>query len=149
MSQEALRKIEWHVDDPDEWADVAIFIDGVSLIDLVKQYEESRDYYPAGSYGWSPVRWAPPHSRHFLGESDWTTNGGRALLLVCGCQCLGCWDFNGRIIMTADHAEWTDFEQVHRKPGSPGGHWDYSGFGPFRFDRQQYEAALAAVRPAT
>jgi hypothetical protein len=147
MSQQALRQIEWRVDDPvDEWADVAIYIDGVSLIDLVKQYEEARDYIPAGGYGWSPVRWAPPESRHFFGDS---TCGGKSLLLVCGCQCLGCWDFNGRIVMTPEYAEWTDFEQVHRTRGSPGGYWDYNGFGPFRFDRRQYEAALAAARPAT
>ena len=150
MSQEALRQIEWRVDDPaDEWADVAIYIDGQSLIELVKQYEESRDYHPAGGYGWSPLRWAPLHAGHFSGVPSWPTNGGKALLLVCGCQNLGCWDFNGRIVIRPEHVEWTEFEQVHRMPGSPGGHWDYGNFGPFRFDRRQYEAALAAAWPAT
>jgi hypothetical protein len=150
MSQEVLRQIEWRVDDPaDEWANVAIYIDGISLIDLVKQYEESRAYFPAGGYGWSPVRWTAPLARHSLGEPHWPTSGGMALLLVCGCQNLGCWDFNGRIVVTPEYVERSDFEQVHRRPDSPGGYWDYSAFGPFRFDRHQYESALAATRPAT
>ena len=47
MSQGALRHIEWRVDDPaNEWADVAIYVDGVSFVDLVKQYEETRALLP-------------------------------------------------------------------------------------------------------
>ena len=150
MSREALRQIEWRVDDPaDEWSDVAIHIDGVSLIELVKQYEESRGYHPAGAYGWSPQRWAPLHLRQLSGAPHGPTAGGKALLLVCDCQTPGCWDFDGRIVVEPGHVEWTDFEQAHRRPDSPGGHWDYSGLGPFRFDRRQYEAALAAALPAT
>ena len=149
MPQEALCQIEWRVDGPaDEWADVAIYFEGVSLIDLVAQYEESRGYFPAGGYGWCPVRWTRPLSRHFMGEPHWPPGGGKALLLLCGCQNLGCWDFNARITVTPEHVEWSDFEQVHRDRDSAGGHWDYSGLGPFRFDRRQYEAALAAAAAA-
>src|SRR4051812_29225584 len=134
MSQETLRQVDSRVDDPaDEWADVAIFIDGVPLIDLVGQYEEARDYHPAGGYGWSPVCWTPPQAGNFLAEPHWPPYGGKALLLICSCQSLGCWDFNGRIVIAPEHVEWTDFEQVPRTPGSPGGYWDYGGFGPLRF----------------
>ena len=150
MPRAALHQIEWRVDDPaDEWAPVAIYIDGVSLIDLVEQYEDARGYVPAGGYGWCPAARTLPPSRHFLGEPKWPQANGKLSLLLCGCQCEGCWDFDGRIVVTSEHVEWSDFEQIHRRPDSPGGHWDYCGFGPFRFDRRPYEEALAAARPAT
>jgi hypothetical protein len=34
---------------------------------------------------------------------------------------------------------WRDFEQPHRAG------WTYEGFGPLRFARDEYEAALAAA----
>ncbi|PZS29673.1 MAG: hypothetical protein DLM58_15100 [Pseudonocardiales bacterium] len=45
----------------------------------------------------------------------------------------------GRSKATAlgDTVTWTEFAQDHR-PG-----WDYFGFGPFVFDRLQYERAIA------
>jgi hypothetical protein len=39
----------------------------------------------------------------------------------------------------AAHVRWHDFRNGHRD-------WDLGALGPFVFDRQQYEAALAAVR---
>ena len=90
-----------------------------------------------------------PPSRHFLGEPRWPQPSGKVSLLLCDCQVEGCWDFEGRITVVGDHVEWSDFEQIHRRSDSPAGHWDYSRFGPFRFDRRQYEAALAAARPVT
>jgi hypothetical protein len=147
MSPGTLRSIEWRVDDPaDEWANVVIRVDGVSLIDLVREYEEARGYVPAGGYGWCPAGWTLPPSRHFLGEQKRPRRDGKVWLLFCDCQNQGCWDVDGRITVAAGHVEWADFEQVHRRPDSPGGHSDYGGFGPLRFDRRQYEAALAAAR---
>lgn len=150
MSQGATSRIEWRVDDPtNEWADVAIFVDGVSFIELVKRFEESKGYSPAGGYGWCPVRDALPPSRQFLGEPTWPEENGKATLLLCDCQCDGCWNFEARIKVTADYVEWDEFEQIHRRRDAVSGFWDYSGFGPFRFDRTAYESALVAVRPAT
>ncbi|MFC4909367.1 hypothetical protein [Actinomadura gamaensis] len=34
---------------------------------------------------------------------------------------------------------WNDFEQIHRRTR------DYTAFGPFLFDRAQYDQALAAL----
>ena len=134
------------MEDPaDEWADAAVLIGGLSLIDLVGKYEGARGYGPAGGYGFCPARWTLPPSRHFLGEPEFPGPHGKVELLLCNCQSVGCWDFRGRIHVTAEHVGWSDFEQVHRLPGAAGGHWDYSGFGPFMFERKQYEAALAAA----
>jgi RNAse (barnase) inhibitor barstar len=140
MPQGALHRIELRVDDSrDEWAEVAVYIDGVSFIDLVKSYEEARGYFPAGSYGCNVRCWTA-----FRGDQPWRRDG-RVTLLLCGCQNLGCKDFAARVTATDQLIVWTDFQQDLRSPGSPGEHWDYAGFGPFRFDRNQYEAALAAA----
>jgi hypothetical protein len=150
MSREGLRHIEWRLENPaDEWSDVAIYIDGVSLIDLVAQYEEACGFIPAGGYAWCQAGRTLHRSRHFLGDPNWPQTNGKVSLLLCACQCEGCWDFEARILVTPEYVEWSEFEQIHRQPGSPGGHWDYSDFGPFRFDRRQYETALAAAQPAT
>ncbi|MFD3328012.1 hypothetical protein [Streptomyces sp. NPDC058701] len=41
-----------------------------------------------------------------------------------------------RITATADLVTWDTFEQPHRKTR------DYVAFGPFQFERQQYDDAL-------
>ncbi|CAL9651476.1 hypothetical protein SUDANB23_06611 (plasmid) [Streptomyces sp. enrichment culture] len=46
------------------------------------------------------------------------------------------------ITVTPDHVTWDSFEQPHRKTR------DYSGFGPFHFDRHQYEDAVKALSAA-
>jgi hypothetical protein len=149
MSRETFRRIEWRVGNPDdEWSDVAIYIDGVSFIDLVARYEEGRGYLPAGSYGWCPAGRTMLPNRHFFGESIWPEAKGRVPLLFCECQCEGCWDFTARMVVMPEFVEWSEFQQIHRQAGSRGGHWDYSGFGPLRFERHQYELALVAARTA-
>ncbi|MEU2248979.1 hypothetical protein [Streptomyces sp. NPDC019224] len=44
-----------------------------------------------------------------------------------------------RITATADLVTWDAFEQPHRKTR------DYVTFGPFQFDRHQYDGALQAL----
>jgi hypothetical protein len=44
-----------------------------------------------------------------------------------------------RITATADFVTWDAFEQPHRKAR------DYVAFGPFQFDRHQYDDALQAL----
>lgn len=42
-------------------------------------------------------------------------------------------------MVSEDTVVWSDFEQHHRK------NWRYDSFGPFVFDRGQYEAALSEI----
>ncbi|MFF8315612.1 hypothetical protein ACF06V_00425 [Streptomyces bobili] len=44
-----------------------------------------------------------------------------------------------RITATADFVTWDALEQPHRE------HRDYVAFGPFQFDRHQYDDALQAL----
>ncbi|HEV2347534.1 MAG TPA: hypothetical protein VGS97_25810 [Actinocrinis sp.] len=48
-----------------------------------------------------------------------------------------------QITVTPDRVTWSSFEQPHRKTR------DYTAFGPFRFDRRQYDDALRALNTAT
>lgn len=59
-------------------------------------------------------------------------------LLSCkGCLEPGCWPLQARVIIGADTVSWQDFWQPHRPRRS------YVGFGPFEFDRRDYESAIA------
>ena len=49
---------------------------------------------------------------------------------------------------TIEFAVAPNFEQPFRAPGRGPGPWSYGGFGPFVFDRAQYEAALERARAA-
>jgi hypothetical protein len=57
-------------------------------------------------------------------------------LLACDCGDWGCWPLMARITVTERSVTWDAFEQPHRSTR------DYTGFGPFRFDRRRYDAAL-------
>jgi hypothetical protein len=44
------------------------------------------------------------------------------------------------VTLTEHSVTWSNFAQPHRRA------WSYAGFGPFVFDRRQYENAIAAHR---
>ncbi|MFG2645098.1 hypothetical protein ACGFYP_29495 [Streptomyces sp. NPDC048370] len=60
---------------------------------------------------------------------------------VLGCECgeWGCWPLMAGITTTTDLVIWDAFEQPHRKTR------EYTAFGPFQFDRHQYDDALRAL----
>jgi hypothetical protein len=43
------------------------------------------------------------------------------------------------VIATPDHVSWSGFSQPHRPQ------WDYSPFGPFAFERLEYDLAIAEL----
>ena len=63
-------------------------------------------------------------------------------VLDCECGEWGCWQLMTRITVAADLVIWDSFEQPHRTAR------DYTAFGPFRFDRHQYDGALLALSTA-
>ncbi|MFD8255637.1 hypothetical protein [Streptomyces werraensis] len=119
-------------------------IDGTPLTDLIDQFETEAGMQPAGNAyrGLIPrfFRFGPMED-HFHGRSSGAM-GPKTPLLGCECGEWGCWPLMAAITVTPDHVIWDSFEQPHRKTR------DYSGFGPFHFDRQQYEDAVKALSAA-
>ena len=119
-------------------------VNGVALPEAVSAFEAGRGYTPAGGYGGL----IPDHfdfgdlSAYLLGRGNRQWPGrGRLWLLGCECGEVGCWPLEARVDAGTDLVVWTDFRQPHRPDR------DYTGFGPFVFDREQYDQAVgAAVR---
>ena len=134
---------------------IAIFIDGRSLIELVRKIElpfateEGREQ-DAGNYMWMRLNWLPDVWQHFHGASEqvlfypFKTNW-----LECGaCGVSECWPLLARIEVKDKSIVWRLFEQPYRRKKYETRrikHWKYVGFGPFRFDREQYESALRSL----
>ena len=103
-------------------------------------YEATRGYEPAGEYdGLVPEHFNFGNlSRYYLGtEADQWPKPGEAWLLGCQCGEVGCWPLAVRITVDDSNVIWSNFAQPHRPD------WDYAAFGPFKFDRRQYETAMA------
>ncbi len=83
-----------------------------------------------------------PMEDHFHGRST-DAMGPRTPVLGCECGEWGCWPLMAQITVTPDGVTWDSFEQPHRKTR------DYTAFGPFQFDRRQYDGALRVLNTAT
>lgn len=135
--------------------EIIIAVNGTNFAQIVRAHElpfAEAEGAPniAGQYhGLAPHQVVPP-SRHFLGEPTWGVYryGERTQILGCECGEPGCWPLVCRIQATEDRVVWADFEQPHRSGREPAHRpWRYQGFGPFEFDRKQYESALAVLVP--
>jgi hypothetical protein len=135
-------------DFPDGLRQIKIEVNGVELPDLVREAElpsaqSDEEEEMAGNYiglvaGYMRIDLAG----QFLGGQGTPMYEGedeRTALLGCGCGEVGCSPLMARITVTDETVTWEDFEQPTRPD------WDYQGFGPFRFDRVQYERALMAI----
>ena len=121
-----------------------------SLVELIHDFEQGQAFDPVGGYNGL----IPDHfdfgdlSAYYLAANDrqWP-KPGHAWLLGCDCGEVGCWPLTARIEVADDVVTWTEFSQEHRPDRN------YSDFGPFVFDRTQYESAVAhlveRVRPST
>ena len=131
--------------------EVEILIDGVNLCALVREVEHGQPGAEeiAGRYaGLRADRDVLPPSEHFLGAPGWRIYdyGGKTQVLGCECGEPGCWPLVCAIELRADEIVWRNFEQPHRSTGENHGPvWTYDRLGPFRFERRQYEAALASL----
>jgi hypothetical protein len=122
---------------------VVPFIDGEDLVDLITEYEEAAGHDSAGGYdGIVPTSFTyGPLLAYFLGarEDPYWGKIGKIAVLGCSCGEVGCWPLYTRVDVSTTEVRWSAFEQPHRPNRS------YDGFGPFTFDRRQYEAAAANV----
>jgi hypothetical protein len=135
-------------DFPDDLKQIKIRVNGVELQDLVRDAElpsarADGDEDIAGNYiglvaGYMRIDLAG----QFLGGRGtpmFTGSEDKTALLGCGCGEVGCSPLMARVTVNDDTVTWGDFEQPTRPD------WDYDGFGPFTFDRSEYERALMAI----
>jgi hypothetical protein len=127
-----------------------IALDGRSFLEFVRDAEApfaAAEGHPdlAGRYEGLPAASVLPPSQHFWGKprDELHAYGEKVALYDCECGCPGCWPLVVRITVAGQIVSWSDFEQPHRGPRSRASWWQYDGFGPFTFDRNEYEAALA------
>lgn len=120
-------------------------VDGVSLTQLVGDYESARGLTPSGGYGGL----IPAHfnfgdlATYYLGQNERQWPGtGRMWLLGCDCGEVGCWPLEVITTITDGYVTWTSFRQPHRPA------WNYAGFGPFVFEEGQYRHAVAEAASA-
>ncbi len=113
-------------------------VDGVPLTDLIDRFELAAGMQPAGgAYGGlrPGSAWNFRIDDHFHGRSSMTT-GTKTPVLVCQCGAWGDWPLLAEIVVSDSLVIWHRFEQPYRQER------DYDAFGPFRFDRNQYDEAL-------
>jgi hypothetical protein len=132
----------------DDLRQIKITVNGVDFPDLVRVAElpsarEEGEEEIAGNYiglvsGYVRIDLAG----QFLGGQGTPMFDGaeeKTALLGCGCGDVGCSPLMARITVTDETVTWDEFEQPTRPD------WDYDDFGPFTFDRAQYERALMAI----
>lgn len=118
-------------------------IDTIPLTDLVDTFEICGGIEPAGDTygGLVPVFFRFESAMdHFHGSSSLMRQ--KTPVLACNCGELGCWPLLTRISLTGDIVVWDCFEQPYRPAR------DYGAFGPFLFDRNQYDKAVNGLDTA-
>lgn len=115
-------------------------LDDRDLIDWITEYERWHDFRLPGAYaGLIPGDSdAGPKADYLM----WDTMHGipcERYVLGCNCGCAGCWPLCASICRWERFVIWDQF----RHPRLPD--QDYSAFGPFVFDRNQYASAVREV----
>jgi hypothetical protein len=104
-------------------------------------FEEAHSYEPIGGYGGllpSGFLYGPL-DQYFLGAKslEYFAELNGIYVLGCGdCGEVGCWPLICSVAVSADQVRWSNFRQPHRSVR------DYEAFGPFVFDKHQYEQAI-------
>ena len=131
-------------EDSDEIQQVVPVVDGVPLDEMIASFEEARGFDVVGGYGGLVLDFFKfgGLDHYFLGAIDhrYFSKLGKIAVLACAdCGEVGCWPLHAAVSIDRDSVTWSEFEQPHRKGR------DYTGFGPFVFNRDEYEAALATL----
>lgn len=113
-------------------------VDGVMLTDRVEDFELASGMRTTrqATYGGLALGSFGPAVAHYLGCGDVFVQPGRVLLLGCTCGDWGCHPLFAWVDVNADVVRWADFDQPHNPDR------DYSAFGPFVFDRTEYQSAI-------
>jgi hypothetical protein len=115
-------------------------VDGVSLVDLVSEFEHAAGDQPAGGYAGLVLDHGNfgDLGNYLHGKPDSPYRRDAVALLGCNCGDVGCWPLQAQIHADASSVTWTTFTQPHRPDRN------YTPFGPFTFRRPQYDKAIQA-----
>ncbi len=137
---------------------VAVVINGVPLLDLVREVErpicneelqqrvangepEEEVRLPPAAYMYAARAVLARGGGVYFGKIDemfaldkGDPSWGKTCVLGCDCGDPGCWPLLARIERSDHEVIWSDFSQFHRD-------WKYQ-LGPFRFSRSEYEAEI-------
>jgi hypothetical protein len=117
-------------------------IDGTPLTTLIAEFEKTRGYGdPAGAYaGLIPSYFDYGPLEHYFtgqaGNQGEAENGEDIYVLGCVCGEVECWPLITSVTRAEDGYKWAAFIQPHRQQRN------YDGFGPFVFEKNQYEQAV-------
>ena len=114
-------------------------VDGTSLSAMVTVFERQQGFEPSGGYGGLiPDNFDYGRlDQYFLGGGEDSFWAQGIYLLGCECGEVGCWPLQCQIRTDGNNVMWEKFRQPHRPER------DYSNFGPFVFDGEQYRKAVA------
>lgn len=137
-------------DDGEDYTGVQIFIDGVDLHAMIRDYElpmAKREDAKRIAGDYFVLDAETVDRAYFLGEAvrEYGIPLEKVALMGCCCGVVACWPLLARIRISKSSIFWEDFEQPYRSSESEAGFWDYSEFGPFEFDRTQYMDALSLL----
>lgn len=136
------------VNNAEDTAAILPCVDGVGLDQLVADFERATGYTdPAGGYGGL----VPSHFRfgslssYFLGREEPVVGDEQGEIYVLSCECgeVGCWSLIAYVRLNQDKVVWDGFTQPHRPRRK------YASFGPFEFERAQYERAVETMIPCS
>lgn len=127
---------------------VIIYINEQNLIDLLKIYElpfAKKEGFENIAGGYDGIS-AETLLIHLTNPNEFDIDeNGKVSILECECGCDGCWPMKTKIIELKDKIIWTDFEQPNRTIGSHN-FWDYTNFGQFTFDKNNYYEQLDKLK---
>jgi len=117
-----------------------IKVDGRPFVEMISAYEKKmlkgdKEACLAGDY-W----YLPPNALIEYLEGDGFGDTHRIALLGCSCLDEECWPLVCSMERQEDYTVWYDFFQPHRRQ------WDYSGFGPLGFEKNQLSEAIEALK---
>jgi len=123
---------------------VTPLLDEISLVELISAFERKMGFDIAGGYGGLIPAWFNygPLDRYFLDDFEqdsYFSKKGVIVLLGCDCGQVGCWPLSAHVEVRDDTVTWAQFGQEHRPQR------DYSGFGPFVSEKDQYKGAVAKL----
>jgi hypothetical protein len=126
-------------DGPDPARELLPFVDDVSLVELVSGYEHAAGFDVPGTYAGVVL----DHFKfgdltaYLTGRPDSAYCSDRGVIALLGCDCgeVGCWPLESQVLTGDDVVTWSGFVQPFRPQR------DYGTFGPFTFNRSQYETA--------